>query len=67
MLLLWTGLDPELEFGSGPLRERSALWQKLAVLVSSVLRILHRVLVRTLGAGTVDGLWTNELDCDLNL
>lgn len=67
-VLFWGTLwDPEERLNSGLSKESSALLGASALLVSSVLRMVHRVLVSRPGAGTVIGLWENELDSDLNL
>lgn len=62
-VLFWTGLDPDGRLDSGQPRDRSTLWGKWAGLVSLVLRMLEN----SLGVGTVRGLWTKEVDSDLNL
>lgn len=41
--------------------------EMLALLVASVLRMVDTVLVRTLGPGPAAGLWTHNVDSDLNL
>ena len=58
VLFWWTGLDPQGFLDSELFRERSAPRGKLPVLVSVVLRMVHRVLVKSLGL---------ELESDLNL
>lgn len=39
----------------------------MSELISLVVKMVQRVLVKSLGAGSVNGLLANELDSDLNL